>query len=101
MFAWDVTKHSDQCPSLVGANWIRDGAGIDFIEMYAYEKCLLFIQSRVASNRKVLRKKWINLRIFKCFRLSHKLETLRMDAEIFWTRVTYMRDCILILGEGN
>ena len=75
-----VTKHGDQCLSPVGANQVSDGAGIDFVEMYAYEKCSLFIQSRT-SNRKVLRKKRINLMRFKCFRLSHKLETLHMDAE--------------------
>ena len=60
-----VTKHGNQCPSPAPANWIRDGLGINFIEMYAYEKCSLFIQSRVqsrvASNSKVLRKKRINL----------------------------------------
>ena len=56
-----VTKHGNQCPSPAAANWIRDGASINFIEMYAYEKCLLFIQSRVASNSEVLRKKRINL----------------------------------------
>ena len=96
-----MTKHGDWCPSLAGANQVSDRASINFVEMYTYEKCSLFIQSRVASNRKVLGKKQIDLRRFKCFRLSHKLETLCMDAEIFWTRVTYMRDCILILGEGN
>ena len=56
-----VTKHGDQCPSPAGANWIRDGASIDFVEMYVYEKSSLFIQSRVASNSEVLRKKRINL----------------------------------------
>ena len=38
-----VTKHGDQCPSLVGTNQVSDRAGIDFVEMYAYEKCSLFI----------------------------------------------------------
>ena len=56
-----MTKHGDQCPSLVGANQVSSRAGIDFVEIYAYEKCLLFIKSRVASNSKVLRKKWIDL----------------------------------------
>ena len=56
-----VTKHSARCLSPVGANQVSDGAGINFVEMYAYEKCLLFIQSRVASNSKVLRKKRIDL----------------------------------------
>ena len=58
---WDVTKHGNWCPSLAGANQVSNGAGIDFIEMYVYEKYLLFTQSRVASNRKVLRKKRIDL----------------------------------------
>ena len=56
-----MTKHGGQCPSLVGANWVSDGASIDFIDVYAYEMCSLFIQSRVASNSKVLRKKQINM----------------------------------------
>ena len=43
------------------ANQVGGGAGIDFMEMYAYEKCLLFIQSRVTGNSKVLRKKQIDL----------------------------------------
>ena len=38
-----VTKHGVRCPSPAGANQVSSGAGIDFIEMYAYEKCLLFI----------------------------------------------------------
>ena len=56
-----VTKHSVQCPSPAGTNQVSSGASIDFIEMYAYEKCSLFIWSRVASNSKVVRKKRINL----------------------------------------
>ena len=56
-----VTKHGDWCLSLAGANWVSDRAGINFIEIYAYERCSLFMQSRVASNSKVLRKKWTNL----------------------------------------
>ena len=56
-----VTKHGYRCPSPAGTNQVSDGADIDFVEIYAYEKCSLFIQSRVASNRKVLRKKRINL----------------------------------------
>ena len=38
-----VIKHGVRCPSPVGANQISSGAGIDFVEIYAYEKCLLFI----------------------------------------------------------
>ena len=38
-----VTKHSVHCLSLAGANQVSSGAGIDFVEIYAYEKCLLFI----------------------------------------------------------
>ena len=33
-------------------------ASINFIEVYAYQKCLLLIQSRVVDNSKLLRKKW-------------------------------------------
>ena len=58
---WDVTKHGNWCLSPVSTNQVNDGAGINFIEMYAYKKCSLFIQSRIASNRKVLRKKQIDL----------------------------------------
>ena len=56
-----VTKNGIWCLSPAGTNQVSDGADIDFVEMYAYEKCLLFIQSRVASNSKVLRKKQIDL----------------------------------------
>ena len=38
-----VTKHGVQCPSPAGANQVSSRAGIDFVEMYVYEKCLLFI----------------------------------------------------------
>ena len=38
-----VTKHGIRCPSLAGANQVSSRAGIDFIEIYVYEKCLLFI----------------------------------------------------------
>ena len=38
-----VTKHSYRCPSPAGANQVSSGAGIDFVEIYAYEKCSLFI----------------------------------------------------------
>ena len=54
------------------------GAGIDFVEMYAYEKCLLFIQSRVASNRKVLRKKRIDFMKISVFQaITQARNTLR------------------------
>ena len=46
-FTWDVTKHGDQCPSLMGINWVSDRVGFDFIKVYAYQKCSLLIQSRV------------------------------------------------------
>ena len=36
-----VTKHGDRCPSPVGINQVSDWASIDFVEMYAYEKCSL------------------------------------------------------------
>ena len=62
-----VTKHSNWCLSPAGTNQISDRANINFIEMYAYEKCSLFIQSRVASNKKVLRKKWIDLMKIQVF----------------------------------
>ena len=32
-----VTKHGDQCLSLVGINWVSDGASIDFIECMCYK----------------------------------------------------------------
>ena len=32
----DVTKHRDQCPSLMGVKSVYDGVGIDSREMYAY-----------------------------------------------------------------
>ena len=99
--ARDVTKHGDRCPSPASANWVSDGAGIDFADVYAYEKCSLFIQSRVASNSKVLRKKQIDLVRIKCFRLSHKPETLRVDTEKFWTTITYMCSYLLILERGS
>ena len=38
-----VTKHSVRCLSPAGANQVSDGANIDFIDMYGYEKCSLFI----------------------------------------------------------
>ena len=38
-----VTKHGTRCPSPAGVNQVSSGASIDFVEMYAYEKCLLFI----------------------------------------------------------
>ena len=41
--ALKVTKHSNWYLSPVGVNWVSNGAGIDFIEIYVYEKCLLFI----------------------------------------------------------
>ena len=38
-----VTKHGVRCPSPAGANQVSSRAGIDFVEIYAYEKCSLFI----------------------------------------------------------
>ena len=38
-----VTKHGIRCPSPAGANQVSSGASIDFVEIYAYEKCSLFI----------------------------------------------------------
>ena len=38
-----VTKHGIRCPSLAGTNQVSSGAGIDFIEIYVYEKVFLFI----------------------------------------------------------
>ena len=54
---WDVTKHGDRCLSPMGINWVNDGDSINFVEVYAYQKCSLLIQSRVADNSKVLREK--------------------------------------------
>ena len=97
----DVTKHGDRCLSPASANWVRDGAGIDFADVYGCEKCSLFIQSRVASNSKVLRKKRIDLVSIRCFRPPHKLETLCMDTEKFWMTITYMCSYLLILHRGS
>ena len=38
-----VTKHSVQCSSPAGINQVNDGTSINFVEMYVYEKCSLFI----------------------------------------------------------
>ena len=38
-----VTKHSVQCLSPAGANQVSSRASIDFVEIYVYEKCSLFI----------------------------------------------------------
>ena len=96
---WPVTKHGDQCLSPVGVNWVSDGAGIDFIEMYAYEKCSLFIQSRVASNRKVLRKKWIDLMKIQVFQAitqarntSHGPRNILDKSNIHVWLTTYTRE---------
>ena len=96
-----MTKCGDRCPSLMGVKWVSDRAGIDFIEVYVYQKCLLLIQSRAADNSKVLRKKQINLVKIKCFKLSHKLEKLCVDTEKFWTTVRYMCNYLLILERGS
>ena len=58
-------------------------------------------QHRVADNSKLLRKKQIDLVRIKCFRLSHKLETLHVDTEKFWMTVTYMCNHLLILEGGS
>ena len=36
-----VTKHGDQCPSLMGVNWVGDMVGINFMEVCIYQRCLL------------------------------------------------------------
>ena len=54
---WDVTKHGDQCPSLVGISWVDDGVGIDSKEIYAYRKCLLLMQHVIIDSNYLLRKK--------------------------------------------
>ena len=38
-----VTKHGVWCLSPAGVNQVNSRAGINFVEIYAYEKCLLFI----------------------------------------------------------
>ena len=59
------------------------------------------MQSRIADNTKVLGKKWVDLMRTKLFQLSNKLTSASGGTETFWTTVTYMKDCVLILGKGN
>ena len=80
--ARSVTKHGGICPSLAGVNWVSDGAGIDFVEMYAYQKCLLLY--RVVNSSRLLRKKQSNSMRSKCLGLAIR-QALQVDTEIFWT----------------
>ena len=59
------------------------------------------MQSRIADNSKVLGKKQINLMRTKLLQLSNKLRSASGGTEVFWMTVTYMKDCVLILGKGN
>ena len=76
---WGVTKHRDQCLSLTGINWVSNGVSFNFVEIHAYQKCLLLMQCRVVDDNDLLRKKQSNLVGTGLLQLSNRLQALLVE----------------------